>query len=78
MAKVKFGPLAKPGKTHKEDIACCDMHLAYVGRGLSVELVPRSTLLQTVESTTTNQSIVIGEVKTLTEDETKAFEQVQK
>ena len=39
--------LAKQGKTH-EDLNHCDMHLAYVGRGLFVELVPRDIPLQIV------------------------------
>ena len=70
--------LAKQGKTHQEDIAHCDMHLAHVGRGLYVELAPRSILLQIVDDTTTSQSVNIGEIKTLRDEEAKAFDQVQR
>ena len=70
--------LAKQGKTQHEDLNHCDMHLAYVGRGLFMELVPRDILLQIVVDTATIQSILIGEIKTLTQDKVKAFEQVQK
>ena len=68
--------LAKQGKTHQEDITCCDMHLAYVGRGLYVELAPRSIPLQIVDDTTTSQSVIIGEIKT--DEEVKAFYQVHR
>ena len=70
--------LAKQGKPHHEDLNHCDMHLAHVGRSLFVELVPRDILLQIVADMATSQSVVIGEIKTLTQDEVKAFEQVQK
>ena len=70
--------LEKQGKTHQEDIAHCDMHLAHVGRGLYVELAPRSIPLQIVDDTTTSQSVVIGEIKTLMDEEAKALDQVQR
>ena len=70
--------LAKQGKTHYKEIVHCDMHLAYVGRGLYVEIVPRNTPLQVVDDTATSQSLVISKIKTLTHDEVKAFDQVQR
>ena len=43
-----WSTLAKQGKTHHENLNHCDLHLAYVGRGLFVELLPRDILLQIV------------------------------
>ena len=70
--------LAKQVKIHQDDLSHCDMHLAYVGRGLFVELVPRDTPLQIVLEMDISQSVVIGDIKTLTQEELKTFEQIQK
>ena len=70
--------LTKQGKMHQDDLNHCDMHLAYVGRGLFVELVPRNTPLQIVLEMDTSQSVVIREIKTLTQEELNTFEQIQK
>ena len=62
--------LATPGPTHQDDLKRCDVHLAYMGCGLCVELIEREVLLEIVESLDKTTSIVIGE---LTASEEKAI-----
>ena len=51
------------------DLAKCDLHLCYVGRGLFVELIKRDSPLEISSDTDERQSLIIGEL-TVTEEKT--------
>ena len=72
---LTWSTLAQKGADHSEDLKCCEIHLAYVGRGLYIELIKQEVPLKIVESTTTTTSVIIGE---LTSTEEKANEDVVK
>ena len=65
--------LASPGQTHHDDLKKCEVHLAYMGGGLYVELIELETPLEIVETSDKTTSILIGE---LTASEEKAIDDV--
>ena len=67
--------LANPGLNHSDDIKHCEIHLAYVGRGLFIELIEHENPLEIVENTEETTSIIISE---LTSTEEKAIDEVIK
>ena len=47
---------------HNYQLGCADNHLAYLGWGLFVQLVPQDTPLWVIRSTSDTKQIVIGEL----------------
>ena len=59
--------LATLSGAHSTDLQKCDLHLAYIGRGLFIELTERAVPLMIVETTESTTALVIGEL-TATEE----------
>ena len=67
--------LAEAGPSHSDDLDHSELHLAYTGQGLFIELIECTIPLKIVESTDKTTSIIIGE---LTTTEEKAIDEVVK
>ena len=70
-----WSTLAEMGPSHLDDLDHCELHLAYAGQGLFIELIECTIPLKIVESTDKTTSIIIGE---LTTTEEKAIDEVVK
>ena len=68
--------LASQRKDHAAELEHCAVHLAYVGRGLFVELVESDIPLKVIENTPKSQSLITGKVKELSAQESKDFNSV--
>ena len=55
------------GLSHSDDLDRCELHLAYAGRGLFIELIECTTPLKIAESTDKTTSIIIAELTTTKE-----------
>ena len=54
--------LAMLSGVHSTDLQKCDLHLAYIGRGLFIELTEHAVPLMIAEATESTTSLVIGEL----------------
>ena len=54
--------LATLSGVHSIDLQKCDIHLAYIGRGIFIELTERAVPLVIAETTESTTSLVIGEL----------------
>ena len=64
-----------PSGVHSTDLQKCDLHLAYIGRGLFIELTECAVPLMITETTESTTSLVIGE---LSATEERTIEDVMK